>query len=193
MRFSRKSRKKVEKKLPGGGGREKMQQIVGLRLRLTRPTGLERFTISCSRARPRSSGKTRAGTKRPGRGWGGLPAWEGGHPGRHAGWKPALLQEERDALGCRKMAGGRANRRGRPACLPRETRPRRGTGAGAVISPRRATAPAGLRQLARRASVSDKYDASDNGRRRAYAPPSRPSRARSCLPSTRPRSDFPSR
>ena len=60
--------------------------------------GLERFTISCSRARPRSSGKTRAGTKRPGRGWGGLPAWEGGHPGRHAGWKPALLQEERDAL-----------------------------------------------------------------------------------------------
>ena len=27
-----------------------------------------------------------------------LPAWEGGHPGRHAGWKPALLQEERDAL-----------------------------------------------------------------------------------------------
>ena len=60
--------------------------------------GLERFTISCSRARPRSSGKTLAGPKRPGRGWGGLPAWEGGHPGRHAGWKPALLQEERDAL-----------------------------------------------------------------------------------------------
>ena len=60
--------------------------------------GLARFTISCSRARPRSSGKTRAGPKRPGRGWGGLPAWEGGHPGRHAGWKPALLQEERDAL-----------------------------------------------------------------------------------------------
>ena len=29
---------------------------------------------------------------------GGLPAWEGGHPGRHAGWKPALLKEERDAL-----------------------------------------------------------------------------------------------
>ena len=28
---------------------------------------------------------------------GGLPAWEGGHPGRHAGWKPALLKEERDA------------------------------------------------------------------------------------------------
>ena len=24
--------------------------------------------------------------------------WEGGHPGRHAGWKPALLKEERDAL-----------------------------------------------------------------------------------------------
>ena len=31
---------------------------------------------------------------------GGLPAWEGGHPGRHAGWKPALLKEERDALHC---------------------------------------------------------------------------------------------
>ena len=29
---------------------------------------------------------------------GGSPAWEGGHPGRHAGWKPALLKEERDAL-----------------------------------------------------------------------------------------------
>ena len=29
---------------------------------------------------------------------GGLPAWEGGHPGRHAGWKPALLKEERDTL-----------------------------------------------------------------------------------------------
>ena len=29
----------------------------------------------------------------------GRPSWwEGGHPGRHAGWKPALLQEERDAL-----------------------------------------------------------------------------------------------
>ena len=27
-----------------------------------------------------------------------LPSWEGGHPGRHAGWKPALLKEERDAL-----------------------------------------------------------------------------------------------
>ena len=26
------------------------------------------------------------------------PPWEGGHPGRHAGWKPALLKEERDAL-----------------------------------------------------------------------------------------------
>ena len=59
---------------------------------------LERFTISCRRASPRSSGKTRAGTKRPGRGWGGLPTWEGGHPGRYAGWKPALLKEERDAL-----------------------------------------------------------------------------------------------
>ena len=57
---------------------------------------LERFTLSCSRASPRSSGKTGAGTKRPGRGWGGLPAWEGGHPGRHAGWKPAFLKEERE-------------------------------------------------------------------------------------------------
>ena len=41
---------------------------------------LERFTISCSRASPRSSGKTRAGPKRPGRGWGaprlgGRPSW----------------------------------------------------------------------------------------------------------------------
>ncbi len=40
---------------------------------------LESFTISCSRASPRSSGKTMAGTKRPGR-------------------EPALLKEERDAL-----------------------------------------------------------------------------------------------
>ena len=40
---------------------------------------------------------------------GGLPAWEGGHPGRHAGWKPALLKEERDALHsiviCSSLAG----------------------------------------------------------------------------------------
>ena len=21
-----------------------------------------------------------------------IPSWEGGHPGRHAGWKPALLE-----------------------------------------------------------------------------------------------------
>ena len=64
------------------------------------PTGggaLERFTIGCSRAGPRSAGKTMAGTKRPGRRW-GAPRLEGGHPGRHAGWKPALLKEERDAL-----------------------------------------------------------------------------------------------
>ena len=26
-----------------------------------------------------------------------LPSWEGGHLGRHAGWKPALLKEERAA------------------------------------------------------------------------------------------------
>jgi len=31
-------------------------------------------------------------------GIGGLPAWEGGHPGRHAGFQPTLLKEERDAL-----------------------------------------------------------------------------------------------
>ena len=27
-----------------------------------------------------------------------FPAWEGGQDGRHAGWKPALLKEARDAL-----------------------------------------------------------------------------------------------
>ena len=47
---------------------------------------LERFTISCSRASPRSSGKTRAGTKRPGRGCGGSP------PGRAAILAPCGLE-----------------------------------------------------------------------------------------------------
>ena len=59
---------------------------------------LAHFTIRWSRASPRSSGRTLACPKRPRRGGGGLPAWEGGHPGRHAGWKPALLKEESDVL-----------------------------------------------------------------------------------------------
>ena len=53
---------------------------------------------------PSSEGWPKAGvgsyshhTAREGLG-GRLPVWEGGHPGRHAGWKPALLKEERAAL-----------------------------------------------------------------------------------------------
>ena len=73
----------------------------------------------------------------PGQGGdGGAPAWEGGHPGRHAGWKPALLKEERDARPGRRAsarpgvvgAGGRGLARpaghGRPgpnSCAPSGT------------------------------------------------------------------------
>ena len=45
-------------------------------------------------------------------------------------------------------AGGWANRRGRPPCLPREARPRGRMGAAGVTPTRRATAPAGSRRHA---------------------------------------------
>ncbi len=59
---------------------------------------LAHFTRGCSRASPLSSGRPLDCSKRPRRGGGGLPSWEGSHPGRYAGWKPALLKEKRAVL-----------------------------------------------------------------------------------------------
>ena len=59
---------------------------------VTRTPRLERFTISCSRAGPRSSGKTRAGTKRPGRGWGGSPPGRAPRLGGRPSWPPCGLE-----------------------------------------------------------------------------------------------------